>query len=91
MTHAKTPLTASKDTYQVSQFWGHPYLANLSYFTLRLKSIHLEPCVLKNSEGKERALYYLSHTLVGAELNHSPIKKMCLALMFTVQKLRHYM
>jgi len=37
------------------------------------------------------ALYYLSHTLVGAELNYLPIKKMCLALMLPVQKLRHYM
>jgi len=36
-------------------------------------------------------LYYLSRTLVGAELNYSPIEKMCLALMFAVQKLRHYM
>jgi len=26
-----------------------------------------------------------------AELNYSPIEKMCLALMFAIQKLRHYM
>ncbi|XP_074299880.1 uncharacterized protein LOC141631058 [Silene latifolia] len=42
-------------------------------------------------EGKERALYYLSRTLVGAELNYSPIEKICLALVFAIQKLRHYM
>ena len=29
--------------------------------------------------------------MVGAELNYSPIEKICLALMFSVQKLRHYM
>ena len=48
-------------------------------------------CAQEKSKARERALYYLSHTLVGAELNYSPIEKMCLALMFTVQKLRHYM
>jgi len=45
----------------------------------------------ENSKGKERALYYLSWTLVEAELNYSLIEKMCLALIFAVQKLRHYM
>ena len=37
------------------------------------------------------ALYYLSRTLTGAELNYSPIEKTCLALIFSIQKLRHYM
>jgi len=36
-------------------------------------------------------LYYLSRTLVGAELNYSPIEKMYLALIFSIQKLRYYM
>jgi len=48
-------------------------------------------CVQENEEGKEKVLCYLIRTLVGAELNYSPIKKICLALMFAVQKLRHYM
>jgi len=48
-------------------------------------------CAQENSECKEKALYYLSRTLIGAELNYSPIEKMCLALVFTVQKLRHFM
>ena len=45
----------------------------------------------ENKEGKERALYYLSQTLNGAELNYSPIEKMCLALFFAIDKLEHYM
>ncbi|KAI4372892.1 hypothetical protein MLD38_011074 [Melastoma candidum] len=45
----------------------------------------------KNDNGKENALYYLSRTLTGAELNYTPIKKTCLALMFAIQKLRHYL
>ena len=45
----------------------------------------------ENEEGKENALYYLSRTLNGAEFNYSPIEKICLALMFAIQKLRHYL
>ncbi|XP_074290338.1 uncharacterized protein LOC141617067 [Silene latifolia] len=48
-------------------------------------------CAQKIEDRKERALYYLSRTLVGAELNYSPIEKICLALVFAIQKLRHYM
>ncbi|KAM1039305.1 hypothetical protein TB2_028258 [Malus domestica] len=45
----------------------------------------------KNESQKDGALYYLSRTLIDAELNCSLIEKMCLALMFAIQKLRHYM
>jgi len=41
-------------------------------------------CVQENEEGKERALYYLSRTLVVVELNYSQIEKICLDLMFAV-------
>ncbi|XP_057461067.1 uncharacterized protein LOC130751463 [Actinidia eriantha] len=44
----------------------------------------------ENDEGKENALYYLSRMMTHCELNYSPIEKMCLALVFVVQKLRHY-
>ncbi|KAL4010597.1 hypothetical protein IC575_030098 [Cucumis melo] len=45
----------------------------------------------ENDKGKECALYYLSRTLTGAELNYSLIEKMRLALFFTIDKHRHYM
>ena len=45
----------------------------------------------KNEEEKEKALYYLSRKLTGVELRYSPIEKMCLALFFSIKKLRHYM
>ena len=48
-------------------------------------------CAQESEEGKEAALYYLSQTLIGAELNYSPIEKICLALIFAIRKLRHYM
>lgn len=44
-----------------------------------------------NEEGKEHVLYYLSCTMVEAKLNCSPIKKTCLALIFALKKLRHYL
>ena len=47
--------------------------------------------VQENEERKEGALYYLSQTLNEAELNYSPIEKMCLALFFSIDKLEHYM
>ena len=46
---------------------------------------------IENEENKEMALYYLSQTLTGPELNYSPIEKTCLALIFSTKKLRHYM
>ncbi|XP_074266176.1 uncharacterized protein LOC141588642 [Silene latifolia] len=48
-------------------------------------------CAQEIEDRKERALYYLSRTLVEAELNYSPIEKICLALVFALQKLRHNM
>ncbi|BFG25129.1 hypothetical protein CerSpe_114040 [Prunus speciosa] len=44
----------------------------------------------ENEDGKENALYYLSRTVVGVEQNYTPIEKVCLALIFAVQKLRNY-
>ena len=45
----------------------------------------------KNEEGFEHAIYYLSRTLTGAEPRYNPIEKECLALVFAVQKMRHYL
>jgi hypothetical protein len=41
--------------------------------------------------GKECAVYYISRTLVGYGLNYTSIKKDFLVVVFTSQKLRHYM
>ncbi|KAG9450555.1 hypothetical protein H6P81_010520 [Aristolochia fimbriata] len=42
-------------------------------------------------DNKERSLYYLRGTLVGAEISYTSIEKTCLALVFVIQKLRHYL
>ncbi|KAL0339323.1 UNVERIFIED_CONTAM: hypothetical protein Sangu_1454400 [Sesamum angustifolium] len=43
-----------------------------------------------NDEGKENTLYYLSRTMTPNELKYSPIEKLCVALIFSIQKLKHY-
>ncbi|KAK4382583.1 hypothetical protein Sango_2857800 [Sesamum angolense] len=44
----------------------------------------------KNDEGKENALYYLSGTMTPNEHKYSPIEKLCLAIIFSIQKLKLY-
>ena len=45
----------------------------------------------KNDEGFEESIYYLSRTLIGAESRYNPVEKESLALVFAVQKTRHYL
>jgi hypothetical protein len=45
----------------------------------------------ENDQRKERAIYYISPTLVNYELNYYFIEKSCLAIVFSSQKLRHYL
>src|SRR3954469_3438495 len=45
----------------------------------------------KSNEGHEQAIYYLSRTMVGAEYRYNPVEKECLALVFVVQKMQHYL
>ena len=37
--------------------------------------------------GKERAIYYISQTLVAYEINYTSIEKSCLVVVFASQKL----
>ncbi|XP_070054025.1 uncharacterized protein [Nicotiana tomentosiformis] len=43
-----------------------------------------------NNEDKENALYYLSRMMTPNALKYSLIEKLCLALVFSIQKLKHY-
>src|SRR3954469_22501681 len=45
----------------------------------------------QNDEGYEQAIYDLSRTLLGAKHRYHPVEKECLALVFAVQKTRHYL
>ena len=45
----------------------------------------------QDHDGKEKAIYYISQTLVSYEVNYSSIERACLAVVFASQKLHHYM
>ena len=47
--------------------------------------------IQKNDEGAEQAIYYLSRTLIGAESRYNLVEKECLALVFAIQKMQHYL
>jgi len=66
---------------------NHPLFLYISSTTAALGA-HLAQ---HDDSGKEQAIYYISRTLVGYELNYSSMEKTCLALVFASQKLRHYM
>ena len=50
-----------------------------------------ELLVQHDDQGRERPIYYISRTLVGYELNYTPMEKACLAVFFSTQKLGHSM
>lgn len=45
----------------------------------------------RNEQGHEHIIYYLSCTIMGVEHLYSPIEKECLALVFAIQMMRHYL
>ena len=49
------------------------------------------PLAQHDDNDRERAIYYISRTLVGYELNYTPMEKAFLAVVFSTQKLCHYM
>ncbi|KAK4409374.1 hypothetical protein Sango_0010400 [Sesamum angolense] len=75
-----------RDIHELKSLQGKTYRFN------GMKPEHSVEILLaqKNDEGKENALYYLSRTMAPNGLKYSPIKKLCLALIFSIQKLKHY-
>lgn len=43
-----------------------------------------------DEHGKERAIYYISRTIVGHVINYKLIEQIYLVVCFSAQKLRHY-
>lgn len=66
---------------------GKPLILYISTTTNSLGALLAQ----QDDMGKEWAIYYISHTLVSYELNCTSIEKACLVVVFSSQKLRHYM
>jgi len=66
---------------------GKPFLLYVKALDYSLGALLAQ----KDDNGHEQAIYYLSRTLIGAESRYNPIEKECLALVFAVQKTRHYL
>ena len=45
----------------------------------------------KDTKNKERAIYYLSKTLIDYETRYASMEKICYGIIFTNEKLRHYL
>ncbi|KAL0325361.1 UNVERIFIED_CONTAM: hypothetical protein Sradi_5105400 [Sesamum radiatum] len=70
----------------VAPVLGHPLIL---YVAAQERSVGIL-LTQKNDEGKKNALYDLSMMMTPNELKYSPIEKLCLALIFSIQKLKHY-
>jgi hypothetical protein len=46
--------------------------------------------VQEDDSSQEHVIYYLSHGLIGPELNYSHVEKLALEVVHVVQRLRHY-
>jgi len=81
----KTYLT--KPPVLVSPVAGKPFLLYIRAMDHSLGALLTQ----KNDEGAEQAIYCLNRTLIGAESRDNPVEKKCLALVFAIQKMRHYL
>ena len=66
---------------------GHPLILYISATPIALGELLSQ----HDDNGRERAIYYISHTLVGYELNYTPMEKACPVIVFSTQKHHHYM
>jgi len=57
---------------------GKPLLLYISATPIALGALLAQ----QNHKGKEQAIYYISMTLVGYELQYTPIERACLAVVF---------
>ncbi len=54
--------------------------------------IELEVVLMQeDNQGKDRVIYYEAKTLLPAEKNYPTIKKECLAIMWVMQKFKHFL
>jgi len=77
----------TKPPVLVASTSGKPFLLYVKAMDYSLGALLAQ----KDDDGHEQAIYYLSRTLIGAESRYNLIEKECLALVFAIQKTRHYL
>ncbi|ONK76037.1 uncharacterized protein A4U43_C03F23200 [Asparagus officinalis] len=77
----------SKPPVLVAPKLGKPFLIYVKTTSHSLSALLTQD----DDNGHEQAVYYLSQTLVGAESRYPMIERECLALVFAIQKMRHYL
>ena len=59
-------------------------------FMYLLVSEHTVSTMLLKDQGVQQPVYYVNKTLVNVETRYLPLKKLVLALVYTMRKLLHY-
>jgi len=77
----------TKPSVLVASTLGKPFLLYVKAMDHSLSALLAQ----KDNNGREEAIYYLSRTLIREESRYNPIEKECLALVFAIQKTRHYL
>ncbi|WP_375692541.1 RNase H-like domain-containing protein, partial [Bartonella sp. AP4SXKL] len=60
------------------------------YLYLPLSDKAISAALMRSDGGIQRPVYYISKTLISAELNYTPLEKLVLALVTASRKLQHY-
>jgi len=91
--------SACQQTFEeIKQYLTHPPVLTASVsgkpFLMYVKAMdHSLRALLSqnNDQGYGQAIYYPSRTIIGAEHRYNPVEKECLALVFAIQKMWHYL
>ena len=83
---------------EIKRYLMHPHvltalvLEKLFLIYIRAMDHSLGALLAQNNDQEyEQVIYYLSRIMIRAEHQYNPIEKECLALVFIVQKTRHYL
>ena len=69
---------------------SHAILGETLYLYMSASSTVVSSVLVKNSDGVQRPIYYVSRAYRGAEVRYSGFEKLALALISGARRLRHY-
>lgn len=60
------------------------------YLYLTVSNSTVSGVLIREDEGEQKSVYYLSKSLLDAEIRYPKMEKLSLALMVTLRKFKHY-